>query len=166
MAQKRNWLVIILAIIGAIVVCLFVLAGAGAYMVARHITSKSSTATAAVKTFEDQRAQFNGQTPVIALDDLDSPEVVRKKLDALPTSTTPISDLHVLVWSPDSQRTVDISLPMWILKMGKRKMDFGSNSGVDFERYRIDITDIERIGPHLLVDLEKPGGERVLVWTK
>jgi hypothetical protein len=70
------------------------------------------------------------------------------------------------VWSPNSERTVRISLPFWLLKLGRKKIDIGGADSFDFERMQIDVNQLERIGPKLLADLERPGGERVLVWTK
>ena len=48
---------------------------------------------------------------------------------------------------------------------GKRKIDIGA-SGFDFDRFRIDVNYLERIGPRLIADIQRPGGERVLVWTR
>ena len=83
----------------------------------------------------------------------------------MPTSTTKPTEMAILVWDPDGERTVRIALPFWLLKMGKRKIDIGSNA-FDFDRLRIDVRDLERIGPKLIADIQKPGGERVLVWSR
>jgi hypothetical protein len=73
--------------------------------------------------------------------------------------------MAILVWDPDEQRTVRIALPFWLLKIGKRKIDIGAST-FDFERFRLDVNDLERIGPRLIADFQRPGGERVLVWTR
>lgn len=166
MAKARNWILIILAIIGGLVVCLIAAAGFGTYMIMQRVKTEPATATSAVKTFDAQRTEFKGQTPLVTFDDLENPETVTKKIAALPVGAAPATDLHILVWAPDSQRTVNISLPFWLLKMGKRKVDIGSAEGFDFERFNVDIAQLERIGPRLFADFEKPGGERVLIWTK
>ena len=88
------------------------------------------------------------------------------RLAALPPAATPATDLAILVWDPTDERTVRISLPFWVLKLGRRKIDIGNSGGFDFERLNIDVDQLEKIGPRLLVDVQRPGGERVLVWTK
>ncbi len=166
MAKARTWILAILAVIGGLVICLFVLAGASTYWVMRHIKTTPATATAAVKTFEQERAQFGAEQALLSLDELEKPENIQKKIDALPAGSAPATNMEVLVWSPNSERTVRISLPFWLLKLGRNKIDIAGADSFDFNRLQIDVTQLERIGPRLLADLERPGGERVLVWTK
>jgi hypothetical protein len=166
MAKARTWIFIILAIIGTIVVCLFVLAGASTYWVMKHVKTQPSSATSAIKTFEQERAQFGTQKALLTSDEIDTPSVLQRKIDSLPASSTIATTMEILVWSPTSERTVRISLPFWLLKLGRKKIDIAGADSFDFERMRIDVNQLERIGPKLIVDVERPGGERVLVWTK
>lgn len=165
MAKARTWIIVILSIIGFVFVCLMVMAGVGAYWVGSHIKTAPSTATQAVKTFDQERARFGTEKPLIGSDDIDNAAGVQKRLEALPTASVTPTEMSVLVWDPDDERTVRIALPFWMLKIGKRKIDIGSGA-FDFDRFRIDVNDLERIGPKLIVDLTRPGGERVLVWTR
>ena len=155
-----------LGVIGGLVLLFFIAIGALVYGVTRHIKTQPATATSAVKTFDDQRAQFQGQSALFTLDDLDHPENVHKRVQAIPAGNTPASELCVLVWSPDSQKTVNVSLPFWLLKMGRRKINIQSDEDFEFEKFNVDVDQLERIGPHFIADLQKPGGERVLIWTK
>jgi len=166
MAKARTWILIILASIGTIVLALFVMAGVSTYWVMQHIKTQPATATSAVKTFEQQRAQFGAEQALLTLDDVENPSAIVKKIDRLPAGATPATNMEILVWSPDSERTVRISLPFWLLKLGRRKIDIGGANAFDFDRLRIDVNQLERIGPKLIADLERPGGERVLVWTR
>jgi hypothetical protein len=165
MAKARTWIIIILSIIGFIAVCLMVAAGAGAYWMTKRIHTSPTTATQAVKTFDQERQRFGTEKALITLEDVENGPAVQKRIDALPTATVKPTEMTILVWDPDDERTVRIELPFWILKMGKRKIDIGSNA-FDFDRFRIDVNDLERIGARLIADIQKPGGERVLVWTK
>jgi hypothetical protein len=165
MAKARTWIIIILAIVGFFVICMMVAAGAGTFWLMRHVNTAPASATQAVKTFEQERARFGTEKPLIGLDDIDNGPAVQKRIDALPTSTTKPTEMAILVWDPDQERTVRIALPFWLLKLGKRKIDIGSNA-FDFDRFRIDPRDLERIGPKLIADIQKPGGERVLVWSR
>ena len=166
MAKARNWILIIFAIIGVIVVCIVALAGVGIYAVTRNFKSQPATATSAIKTFEQARTALGGQPALLTLEDIDNPSTIQKKIDSLPASTTPATTMEILVWAPNNERTVRITLPFWLLKFGKKKIDISGADSFDFNRMQIDINQLERIGPKLIVDVERPGGERVLVWTK
>lgn len=165
MAKARTWIIVILSVLGFIVVCMMVAAGAGAFWLTRHIKTSPTTATQAVKTFDLERQRFGTEKPLIGIEDVDNGAAVEKRLQAMPTATVKPTEMSVLVWDPSDERTVRIDLPFWMLKMGKRKIDLGS-SAFDFDRYRIDVNDLERIGPKLIADIQRPGGERVLIWTR
>lgn len=165
MAKARTWIIIILAIVGFCVIGLMVAAGAGTFWLMRHVNTSPSSATQAVKTFEQERARFGAEKPLIGIEDVENGPAVQKRIDALPTSAVKPTEMAILVWDPDQERTVRIALPFWLLKLGKRKIDIGSNA-FDFDRFRIDPRDLERIGPKLIADIQRPGGERVLVWSR
>ena len=178
MAKARTWIIGILAFLGICVVALLIFAGVTTMWVMRHISTAPASATSAVKTFDEERARFGTEQPLLKLDDLDRLDrmdrmdrmdraaELTKRLAALPPAATPATDLAILVWDPTDERTVRISLPFWVLKLGRRKIDIGNSGGFDFERLNIDVDQLEKIGPRLLVDVQRPGGERVLVWTK
>jgi len=165
MAKARTWIIVSLAIVGFIVVCLMVMAGVGTMWMMRHVNTAPATATQAVKSFEQERARFGTEKALIGLEDIDNGPAVQKRIDAMPTSAVKPTEMAILVWDPDNERTVRIALPFWLLKLGKKKIDIGS-SAFDFDRFRIDVRDLERIGPKLIADIQKPGGERVLVWSR
>jgi hypothetical protein len=165
-AKARTWILIILAAIGTIVLCLFVLAGVSTYWVMQHVKTQPSSATSAVKTFDQERAQFGDQKALLSLDEMDNPSVIQRKIDGLPPGKAPATNMEILVWSPNNERTVRISLPFWLLKLGRKKIDIGGADSFDFNRLQIDVNQLERIGPMLIADVERPGGERVLIWTK
>lgn len=165
MAKARTWIIVVLAIIGFIVVCLLVLAGAGTMWMMRHINTAPATATQAVKTFDQERARFGTEKALVGFEDMDNAAGVQRRLEAMPSSATKPTEMAILVWDPDGERTVRIALPFWMLKIGKHKIDIGSTA-FDFDRFRIDVNDLERIGPKLIADIQRPGGERVLVWTR
>ena len=95
MAKARTWILAILAIIGGLVLVLFVLAGASTYWVMKHIKTTPATATSAVKTFEQERAQFGAQQALLSLDELEKPAAIQKKIDDLPAGATPATTMAV-----------------------------------------------------------------------
>jgi len=52
-----------------------------------------------------------------------------------------------------------------VLKMGHQKIDI-ANSPFEIERLQLDVKELERVGPLLLLDLRSRGGQRVLIWTQ
>jgi hypothetical protein len=61
--------------------------------------------------------------------------------------------------NPDRQRLVKVSLPFWVLKFGKQKIDI-MEGGFDFQRLQLDVNELQRVGPILLFDYRSNGGER------
>ena len=58
-------------------------------------------------------------------------------------------------------------MPLWVLRLGRRKIDIlKSSRGFNFESLNLDIAELERIGPALVLDYRTPSGERVLIWTQ
>lgn len=166
MASKKTWIWIIVSIAGLCVVLLLAVAGAGIYFVSSHISSKHATNNDALQTFETARARFKDQRPLLEVDNLDRPRIP-KPLSELPTSSTRPQDLCVLAWNPEDDRVVTVTLPFWLLKLGRRKMDvMHGDSGFDLDRLNLDVHELDRIGPALVLDMRGPMGQRVLVWTK
>ena len=164
MASRKTWIWIVVTIAVACVVCLMAAAGGLLYFASTHIQARQTSTTDAFQRFDTERAQFKDQRPLIELDDKERPHVTRSLAD-LPTSPTPPQDLWVLAWNPDDGRVVQVSLPFWLLKLGRRKVNV-MNGNFDLDRMNIDPHELERIGPALVLDLRAANGQRVLVWTK
>jgi len=143
-----------------------VFAGASVYFIRQHIKVESSSDAGSQKAFEAARAAFKGQRPLLEMDSLNRPRPTRP-LTNLPTGSVKPTEMVVMVWDQDKERLVHLSLPFWLLKLGCRKIDLSKGErSFDFERLNLDINELERIGPALVVDLKSSSGERVLVWTQ
>lgn len=166
MATAKTWLLIILGFFAICVLGLVLIAGAGFYFVSKHIATEKTTSVSAVRRFDEARAKFKAAQPLIEIDALERPREWRSP-KSLPTSPEKPKDLYVLAWDPDDGHLARISLPFWVLRFGRQKIDFlkGPN-GLDFERLNVDVAELERIGPALVLDYRAPSGERVLIWTQ
>jgi hypothetical protein len=163
---KKTWIWILVGVAGTGILLLLVVAGAGVYFVSRHVSTKATSATDAFQEFDKARASFTDQRPLIEVDNLDTPRVPRPTT-SWPTSATRPETMVVLVWDPNEEKIVQVALPFWLLKLGRRKIDvIDPHAGFDLNRLNLDIHELERIGPALVLDLRGPQGERVLVWTK
>jgi hypothetical protein len=168
MASKKTWIWIIVTVIGLCVLALFVLAGAGMYFVSRHITATKSSSANALEQFDRARAPFKEQHPLIEIDEFERSRATRP-VSELPTSPTRPNQLWILAWNPNEEpaRLVKVSVPFWIMRLGRRKFDvINGDPGFDFDRLKIDVNELERIGPTLVLDFRRSSGERVLIWTQ
>jgi hypothetical protein len=165
MAKVKTWVWVVLGLLGVGVVTLFAVAGAGVYFVSHHIALRRTTSVAALRTFDEARGAFKAQQPILEVDAFEHPREVRP-LGDLPTSPVKPTNLYILAWNPDDSRLARVALPFWLLRMGRRKIDFmNDRRGFDFERLDLDVPELERIGPALVLDYRTTAGERVLIWT-
>ena len=162
----KTWLKITLVVVALGMLGMCAIAGAGIYFVSRHVHTSRVSSSIALKQFDDALARFKDQKPLI---EIDSTERVRRTRDTadLPTAATRATNFVVKAWDPDEGRIVNLTIPIWILAMGKRKVDLGLGpDSFDLRRLNLDFKDIERIGPALLIDVRGRSGERVLIWTE
>jgi hypothetical protein len=161
----KHWLWIIAGFIAMCVLGLVLVAGAGVYFVSHHIGVQQTTSAAALRQLDDARARFKNADPLIEIDALERPHVVHP-FSTLPSSATRPATLHVLAWDPDERRLARIALPFWVLRLGRRKMELLPDAGVTFDELNLDVEELERIGPALVLDYRRPAGSRVLIWTQ
>jgi hypothetical protein len=162
MAVKRWiwWVLGIMALFGVVT-----MAGVGAcvYFVASHFDAREVTATQAEAEFESVRARFKDQKPLLEIKRNGQVLVDRLEERAATFKGRRPETLRILAWERGEAKRVQITLPMWLLKM-KGTMDLRS-SEVGLEKLNIKVEDLERAGPSLLVD-HTDGRHRLLVWTE
>lgn len=137
--------------------------GACVYMVASHFEAREVTATQAEAEFEGVRARFKDQKPLLEIKRNGQVLVDRLEERAATYKGRRPEALRILAWERGESKRVQITLPMWLLRM-KGTMDLKS-SEVGLEKLNIKIEDLERAGPSLLVD-HTDGRHRLLVWTE
>ncbi len=161
-----TWLKVIIVVIALGMLGMCAIAGAGVYFVSQHVSTSSMPATDALRRFEEQRAQFKEQQPVIDIDPSERVTQLRN-ITELPDGPTPAQTLVVMAWDPTDERIVNFEIPLWVLGIGERKIDLGVGAeSLDLRKLNITAEDLRRIGPALLLDLKSPSGDRALIWTK
>jgi hypothetical protein len=163
--NAKHWLWSVAGFNATCVIGQVLVAGAGVYFVSHHIAVHTTTSAAALRQLDDARARFKNVDPLIEIDALEQPHVVHP-LSTLPSSATHPDTLHMLAWDPDERRLARIALPFWVLRVGRRKMDLLPDAGVTFDELNLDVAELERIGPALVLDYRRPAGSRVLIWTQ
>jgi len=163
--RVRKWVWVVAAICALGFICVVAVAGAGFYFFSRHIqTSVVSPATAAAQ-FEEVKARFREQEPLIELDDRG--RFVRSNPVRAERAKTRPDQLSVLVYDPaEGGRIVRISIPFWLLRL-KPSTTIDFNGGrVQLDDMKLSVEDLEQLGPSLIVDHATTDGERVLVWSQ
>lgn len=167
MAGKvKTWIWIIAAVVIVGILGLVAMAGVGFYYASQHIDTRAASPTSAAKDFEDVRARFQNQPPLIELDDRGHFHRANAKR-ALPATVTPPEKLYVLAYDPDEGRIVRLSIPFWLLrlKMAGATVDFNGRQ-MDLEDLKLSIEDLERYGPTLIAEHKAPDGSHVIVWSQ
>ena len=164
MAKRRTWLWILAGVLGVGVLFIIAIAGFGVYFVTSHVKAGHSSSTEAFQAFDEARAQFKDPAPLFEVDRHDEPKM-RRRLEQMPTGSRKAETMMILAWDPDRERLARVSMPFWMLRLGKSKIDL-TTGGFDFERVQLDIEQLERVGPIVLFDHRPQTGQRVLVWTQ
>ena len=165
---KRNWISIVVGILIVLFLMAVVLIGSAIFYIRRHVHAETQFVTSSVgtETFEQARAKFAGQQPLIEWREHEAPVIHRRTSP----STVQLQALNILAFDERDGKIVRLSIPFWLVRMapGKR-FNVGSNSGFQFdsERTHLTVDDVEQAGPGLLLDGIDPNSRaRVLVWTE
>lgn len=161
--KSRKTLWIILGIVGFIVFCVIAFAAFGLYFVSKNLDMESASVAQAGRSFEEVRARFK-EPPILTLDDRERVTLTRQPPDK-PVTEKPHT-MHVMAYDDEDSRIVRVTVPFWMLRLGREKIRLGSGSDLQFEQLHITAEELERYGPSLLLDHRGLGGKRVLVWTQ
>lgn len=161
--SRKSWVPIVFVALVVISVICIALLGAGAYFYVNHVQVESGNPVAARQRFDDARKRFEGQSPMVQIDEHHRPTIKRGAEGAAARRSAPLEALEVMTWDPREDRLIRISIPFWLLRLKT-----GSSMFSSFGEESIDLTveDLERHGPGLIFDHEEPGGQRVLVWSR
>lgn len=166
MAKRRTWLWIIGGVAVAGLLALIVMAGASVYFVSSHVQSETLTGAGAIDAFDRITAGFGNRRPLYELDTQERPRL-STPLSSLPTASAKPASLMVQAWNPDDERLMRLSLPFWLLRLGPDHLRVSrQQKGFDFNQLELDVNELERIGPAIVLDYRNQDGVRVLLWTE
>jgi hypothetical protein len=146
----RRWLQVLLGVLLLITLAVVALAASCAYLVKKQVDVRQVASPADFD--REARAvldRFKGVPALIEDSDtgprLSSAALASRQKKAATGAPHPLTALHVVVFSPQENKLVRISLPFWLLRMSP--------------------DDLEAAGPGPLL-LRKSGDSRVLAWTE
>jgi hypothetical protein len=167
MAGKvRTWVWVVVGVIVAGILGIVAMAAASLYYVSRHVDTKEVSPAMASREFDEVRARFPSQKPLIELDDRG--DLLRTNPDR-PAQKNPkrLEQINVLAFDPDEGRIVRVTIPFWLLRLKAGGTTIDLNHGrIDLEDLKLSVEDLERFGPTVIVDHSAHSGERVLVWSQ
>jgi len=165
--KRRTWLWVILGVFGTLFLIAALVVGGAVHMFRTHVHNETVESATAERQFEDQRAHFRGQQPLVefvgnARGDDDA--TVHR-----PPPTAPrvkINNLRVLIYDINNSHLIHVDIPGWLLRMMPNGRFNGGFQGDDeFVRRRITMEDIERHGLGLVLDGHNPN-TRILIWAE
>lgn len=165
MTAKRKWL----PILGGIAV-LVVFAGLGAAWVGvswfrEHLEVTPASSGDATRTFDEIRARFPGRAPLLEFSG-GAPRVNQETRGSNRAGAS-LTTLHVVAWDPDDGQIARFDIPFWLLRLKSGPIRFSAYaSGLGKVGTSLDVEDIERYGPGIIIDASMPRGERALVWAE
>jgi hypothetical protein len=166
MASRKTWVWIVVGVVGVGVVALIATAGAGIYFVTHHIQTEGSTSDEAVHAIDAAKAALASQRPLYEIDPDAEPRLARPLAD-IPSAVPKPEFVWMIAWDPDDQRLIKVSMPLWMLRFGRQRITVKRDEqAFDLAKLDLDVAEIERIGPSLLLDFKNRAGARVLVWTR
>ena len=127
----------------------------------RSVETSVAAPDDAARAFEQARAEFAGQAPVVTME---GERVTRRPPPGIAPGAP--SSLHVLVYHRPSTRLIRAEIPFWFLRMkGPASETALRGTGIDLARLGLSVDDLRSYGPALVLD-EQRGHNRVLLWTR
>ena len=114
--STKTVLTVVIAAITIVCVMVIALIGTSAYYVSQHVRSDYIGAENAEAQLATVRQRLAGKAPLIELRGEDDPIVHRSPADA---KAAPIKNVRALLYSPDDRKLTDLTLPVWLLRMGR-----------------------------------------------
>lgn len=164
--RRRTWIWIIAAVAAIAVVTVVAVAGAGVYLVSKRVQAEHAVAPQALRAFEQITDRFPQGRPLFEVDSAHEPRL-RMPFGDIPSGTLRSTNLWVQAWDPERERLVKLSLPLWILRYGNRRVHvLRDEGGLPLRDLQLDGDELARIGPAIVLDYRRPDGLRVLLWTQ
>ena len=163
--KKRTWIWVVVGIFAFFIVAGLGMAAVTVYWLGSHMEIVETPAPDAAKSFDEVRAKFPGQRPLLEFKD-GEPAAVNSGSPAS-ASGGRLTTMHIIAFDDDEGKLVRVDVPFWLLRLKSGPIAFSSYaSGFDDRRIKLSVEDIERRGPGIVLDLDHPREGRVLIWAE
>jgi hypothetical protein len=167
-SSRRTWWSILIA--GVVILGLvgIGLVGGTAFFIYRHVRAEFIDTDTAESRIDVERERFAGQKPFVEING-DRETVIQRRALQPNAAARPLVTLRALAYDPTPRKLVNVSIPFWLLRVLPRgRISILDDSGIDFDtdRLRLTLSDLEALGPGLILDHRDPRGVQILVWTE
>jgi hypothetical protein len=170
MVPKKVRSIVLVVGLCAAIIGLSGIAGAIWFFVS-HRDARSTSASVAGVEFQQLRAQFRGQRPLLDM----SLRTTANEPKASPVRV-PLRAFHTVIFDTrGDERLVRITVPYWFGRRFARhegkfiwlgELSFLDDTEFDPEEIQLSLDEIERHGPGLLVDYQRPSGGQFIAWVE
>ncbi len=167
-STRTTWISVLIAAVIIVGILAVAAIGGVAYFIHRHVDTQFAGSESAAQQFQQARARFAGQQPLIEIQKNDRALLHREVIRASGTGSK-LEVLRVIAYDNRAGKLVNVSIPFWLLRMMPSKnFSFLNDNGIDFDSERVHLTvdDLERRGPGLILDQADRRGSQVLVWSE
>ncbi len=162
-ATKRRWLWVVAGVCLLVgVVVAGVAAASWFYFRDRLEIARGTSRTEALARFEAERQRFADRRALLVMGDDRRPRYA----EGVPEHRNDgeVASFNVLAWDEDDGALVSVSVPLWLMRMKSGPISFGEYvSDMDDHGVRLQAEDLQRYGPGVLLDIESPDGDLVLL---
>jgi len=135
------------------------------WIASRRVHVQRAASEEAQLALRTQRQAIRDTQPFFDLDAARGP--ARRPSDSTQGHGERATSFQVLAYYADGGRLVRASVPFWFLKLkGPAAQLALRGTGFDLEKLEATPAEIQRLGPHLLLDEIRSDGSRLLVWTE
>jgi hypothetical protein len=144
--------------------------GSAIWFLRHHRDAQSASASVASAEFQQLRARFAGEAPLLDM----RLRTIATDVE-MPRAARPLHAFHTVVFDTrGGQRLVRMTVPYWFGRRFARhdgqfvwlgELTFLDDTEFDPERIQLSLDRIERRGPGLLVDYQHPGGGQFIAWV-
>ena len=162
--KKRTWLWVLLGVFMFFTVVTVGCVVGTVLFFRQSFEVRDTTAQSAMQQFDEVRAKFPGQQPLIQLVG-DRPQIVQRAEPA--PSGTSLKSLYVIAYDNDEEHLVNFSLPWWLIRMKSGPIRISAyQQGWDDRGLSFNVEEIEKAGPGIIADVTREGEGRVLIWAE
>jgi hypothetical protein len=168
-SSRKTWVSVVIAAVIIVGILAAAAVGGTAFFIYRHVQTQFTPSETAEQRFDEARARFNGQRPLIEMRHNDDRPVIHRETIPASGRGTKLETLRVLAYDTRAGKLVNVSIPFWLLRLApSNKFSVLQDNDIDFDspRMHLNVEDLERRGPGLILDQASRRGSQVLVWTE
>jgi hypothetical protein len=162
--KARRWAPVVFGVAVFVVfvgICVVVL---GVAWFRDHMDIQAASGSSADSAFAEVRRLYEGKPPLL---ELHGSTAARSNPPGEGAPRAALTTLHVLAWDARQERLARFDIPFWFLRLKESPIRFGTYaSGLDELKISLTAAEIERYGPGIIMDIEREGRDRALLWVE